>query len=297
MAGGSGYIGRALAAHLVELSITPVILSRGYGLVGFENVRWDGRTQGDWTASLESAAAVVNLSGEPISQKWTPANMSRMIESRVVPTRALAEALASLNEPPPVWINFSGTGVYGDRKYEALDESSPISNSIEFLPRMARLWEGAALDGELPHTRRILLRVGVVLGRGGGALEPLLNLTKWFLGGQAGNGSQYLSWIHIHDLVRSVSFLLKQGSEAGPVNATAPAPVTNAEFMVALRRIAGRPWSPPVPALAMRLAGRLGGPDPSLVLTGQRVFPRKLEAAGFSFRYPSLELALRDLVR
>lgn len=294
IAGASGFIGSALCGRLKLAGDEVVALSRRADpLENVDRVRvWDGKTAGDWVEELELAEVLVNLSGRSIACKWTPENRREIIASRAETTAILAEACRLVSVPPLVWINSSGVGAYRANLEEPLGEDGPTATG--FMKEVTEAWEGALFEGEMPGFRRIALRTGVVLGRGG-AFTVFEKLTKMFLGGSAGSGRQWMSWIHLEDLLSMIQWVAKSTVE-GPVNAVSPNPLRNGEFMAVMRRVYGRPWSPPAPALAIRFYGFLGGPDPSLVLDGNRVVPTKALAGGFEFRYPELEGAVRSLV-
>jgi len=194
-----------------------------------------------------------------------------------------------------VWIQCSASGIYGNAGDRLCDESLPPGPG--FLAEVCRHWEGAFAALELPGVRRVVLRIGVVLGRSGGAFPPLARLARRFLGGAAGSGRQYLSWIHRDDLIRIFVTALNSPEISGTYNAWAPVAVSNAEFMRTLRTAVGRPWSPPAPEFAVRLAARyLLHTEATLILHGQRCVPARLQAAGFAFKYGQLTPALADLV-
>ncbi|MBL8059362.1 MAG: TIGR01777 family oxidoreductase [Chthonomonas sp.] len=287
IAGGTGYLGRLIGVLLMKEGYEVLALGRG------ENA--DLQWRENWQSSLEGAEAIINLSGETIAQKWTHMAQTNIIESRVSPTRKIGEALANANHPPRIWINASAIGIYGNRGDEILDEDSPTGNSEEFLVKTCLEWEAAQDAFDLPRTAKAKVRVGVVLGHGG-ALPTLIKLAKAFLGGHAGSGQQYMSWIHEDDLARLFLHVLERG-EPGVFNGTAPNPVTNEAMMRELRAMVGRPWSPPVPQFALRVAGALGAPDPELLLHGQRVLPKRAEAEGFAFTHHAVTTALKTLIR
>jgi len=259
---------------------------------GITEIEWDGEHLGPWVKSLEGAEAVVNLAGRNINCPHTPANLAVLKASRVNSVRALAAALPQLSQPPRAWVQAGAVGFYGDSGDRPCDESSPAGTGP--LADLCRAWEDAFHAIPLPRPRRVLLRIGFVLGRDGGALPVLSNLTKLFLGGTAGRGRQYISWIHVADLNRMFLAALEE-DWSGACNAVGPEPVTNAAFMQALRRAWHRPWSPPVPEFAVRLGSRLMGSDASLALTGCRCLPKRFQARGFKFEFNQLDQALQDL--
>ncbi|MDQ5981070.1 MAG: uncharacterized protein QG602_4048, partial [Verrucomicrobiota bacterium] len=241
------------------------------------------------------AAAVVNFAGRSINCVHTPANRRAILGSRVNAVRALAQGWTLAVNPPPVWIQCSATGYFGDAGERICTEEAPAGG--DFLAEVCRHWEQAFAAAELPAVRRVVLRLGVVLDAEHGALPPLVRLVRRFVGGAAGSGRQFMSWVHRDDALAAMMAALARADYTGTYNLCAPAPVTNAEFMRELRGVFGRPWAPPAPAFAVRLmAGPLMGVDPALALHGQRAVPRRLQAAGFAFAHPEIGAALRELL-
>jgi uncharacterized protein (TIGR01777 family) len=255
-------------------------------------VSWNGVDVGDWARELEGAAAVVNLAGKSIQNKWTEENRKQIVDSRVRSTTAIGEAVTACENPPRVWINASATGFYGDRPNETLDESS--TSGTGFLAETCVLWERAQDQVPTPRTAQARVRIGIVLGRGGGAYQELSALAKNFLGGSIGSGEMMTSWIHLTDLCRMFSWLIAK-PQNGVFNGTAPNPVTNGELMAALRESLGRPWSPPAPIFAVKLVADLKGVEPELLLISCNALPRAAINAGFEFEFASVEEALGDL--
>ena len=298
IAGGSGFIGTAVAGEFVRRGYEVVVLTRSPRPRedGVREIAWDGEKAGDWAAQLDHATAVINLAGKNINCPHTPENLRGITASRVNSVNAIAAALVRVKNPPRVWVQASAVGFYGDMKNAdaAGDETTP--NGRDALAQICRDWELAfAVAPSTP--RKITLRIGFVLGRAGGALPVLAKLTKSFLGGAVGNGRQFISWIHLADLTQMFVAAVEQKQLTGIYNAVAPTPVTNAEFMRELRRTLRRPWSPPAPKFAVKLGAKLLGSEPSLALASQRCTPKRFAAAGFQFQFPELAPALRDLCR
>lgn len=295
IAGGSGFIGRGLTQMFVARGFELVVLTRNAGATSgnVRQVAWDGTTLGDWTRELEGATGVINLAGHTINCPHTPTNQKLIVESRVNSLQAITSAIRHCQRPPAVLVQGSAVGFYGDTGPTPRDETSSSGNG--FRAEACRAWEAALDPTTLPATRCVTLRTGVVLGRDGGALPTLTRLTRWFLGGAVSNGRQFISWIHQEDFNRIVHTAVEDKSWSGVFNATAPNPATNADFMRALRRALHRPWSPPAPAFAVRLAAPLMGTDASLALESQRILPARLLAAGFQFKFPKLREALEHL--
>jgi uncharacterized protein (TIGR01777 family) len=295
LAGGSGFVGRALAPVLVAKGYDVVVLGRSaaHRKDGVDYLQWDGKTVGNWSSALEGAEAVVNLTGKNINCRHTPENSREIIRSRVDSVRVLGEAIANCTTPPTIFVQASGVGYYGDTSEQAVDENAPPGN--DFPAEVCRQWEGAFNALDLPATRKVVLRLGVVLGRDGGALPVLEKLTRWFLGGAAGSGRQFISWIHVADLIQMFVSAIERPELTGVFNATAPAPVTNGEFMRELRRALHRPWSPPVPAPFVRAGAWLMGSEGELAFLSSRCAPRRYLEHGFQFQFPTLREAFANL--
>jgi uncharacterized protein (TIGR01777 family) len=298
IAGGSGFIGRALAAHLAARGDDVVILTRSPRTASspIREVRWDGRrVEGEWLREVDGAAAVINLAGKNVNCRYTRKNLAEIDDSRVDAVRTMGEALnRCTTAPPPVLIQASTTAIYGDAGERWCDESAPLGDGVAVAT--ATKWESAfASTATPPATRRVTLRMSFVLGPTGGVLRMLSTLTRCFLGGTVGSGRQYISWVHIDDLCRVVERAIDDDTMRGMYNVATPTPVTNAVFMRELRRSLRRPWSPPVPAWAVRIGCFILRTEPILALTGRRVAPRRLIEAGFACRHGELREVLRTL--
>jgi uncharacterized protein (TIGR01777 family) len=245
----------------------------------------------EWTVDVADADAVINLAGEPIAEgRWTERRRQTIRNSRRHATKALAAAIQAAPAPPRVFISGSAIGIYGTHGEETLTEASPTGS--DFLASVCLDWEDAANDAR-ESTRVVLLRTGVVLDARGGALPRLALPFRLFVGGRVGSGRQFVSWIALDDWIALVRWALDNDDVSGPLNATAPQPVTNETFARTLGRVIGRPSMMPAPAFALRLA--LGEMADAMILGGQRVLPAKAQNRGFAFRYPDLESALRRI--
>jgi len=297
LAGGSGFIGRSLSACLLANGYEVVVLSRqpqnlAEGVVG---VTWDGRTPGDWERWLDRAHAVINLSGKNVNCRYTAKNLHEIDQSRVDAVTAVGRIIAACKQPPKVLVQASTLAIYGDAGDRNCDESAPLGEGIPV--ETATAWEAAFHAHPTPETKRVLFRISFVLGRDGGALATMARLARCFLGGTIGNGRQYISWIHPADLNQMFLWAIERDEVEGVYNATAPLAVTNAKFMRHLRRVLGRPWSPPTPAMAVRLGCFLLRTEPVLALTGRRGVPARFVNQGFRFQFQDLEQALYDVLR
>lgn len=293
IAGGTGFIGRALADALIARGDEVVILTRREGETrpGARMLVWDGKEAGPWTSALDGAGAVVNLSGENVAAgRWTPERKLALIRSRVDSTRALVAAMASAPRRPQVLVNASAVGYYGTRPAGDCPEDAP--QGADFLAALCGQWEREALAAEKLGARVVRVRTSLVLGRGGGALERMRLPFKLGLGGPLGGGAQPFPWIHLEDEVGAILFALDTPSLSGAVNLVAPQAVSNAEFTAALGRAFHRPAVLRAPAFALRLAlGELA----EALLGGQRAVPRRLQEAGYRFQHPALDEALSTL--
>lgn len=297
LAGGSGFIGQSLAKELLARDHEVVVLTRTprERIDGVREAGWDGQNIGGWVKYLDGAAAVVNLAGRSVHCVHTPENIREIIGSRVNSVQAIAAAFNQIQNPPRVWAQASGIGFYGDCGERLCDENT--ATGPDNLSRICRQWEDAFNSVEMPETRRAVLRIGVVLGNGGGGLPVMARLTKCFLGGTAGSGRQYFSWIHIADLRRMFIESIEDGNMSGVFNAVAPNPARNADFMRELRRALHRPWSPPAPEWVVRIGAKFMKTEPAFALTSCRCVPKRFLDAGFQFQFPELRGALADICK
>lgn len=295
--GATGTLGREVVKELQERGDHVTVLSRDADRArqtlgdGVTALAWaDPKTQAPPAEALAGQDAVIHLLGEPIAQRWSDETKREIRDSRVLTTRNLVAALRDLDEAqrPAVLVSQSAVGWYGARGDERVDESEPAAD--DFLAQVCKDWEAEAREAEQLGLRVVCTRTGVVMSEDGGALEKMLPPFKLGVGGPVAGGSQYVAWVHTDDVVASLLHCLDQGSVSGPVNVTAPEPVTNKELSKALGRVLGRPAFAPVPGLAVKL---LYGEMAIIVTTGSRAVPARLEESGYAFRQPDLEAALR----
>jgi uncharacterized protein (TIGR01777 family) len=295
LTGGTGFVGTFLSRELLQRGHAITILTRrpeppagADSRISF--VTGDPKEAGPWMTEVPRHDWIINLAGFSISAKWTEENKRLLCDSRVLTTRNLVAALAQ-GDRRQLFCSTSAPGYYGPRGEEELTEASPPGQ--DFLATLARDWEAEALQARDLGVRTVITRFGIVLGKGGGMLEQLVPLFKRFVGGPVGSGEQWLSWIHQQDLVRAFLFVQEHQDLAGPVNFTSPGPVRNRDFARALGKALGRPAFMPAPAFMMRL---MLGEFAEVILTGQKILPQKLLAAGFQFRYPAIGQALEHLL-
>jgi hypothetical protein len=292
VAGGTGFLGTPLVSHLRASGDDVSVLTRRSAAPG--QITWspDG-TSGPWAQAIDGADAVINLAGESIAgHRWTPAHKARIRDSRIRATRSLVAAIDASTRRPAAFLSASAVGYYGARSNERLTEESAPGD--DFLATLCRDWESEALRAA-GATRVVLLRTGLPLERSGGALPRVALPFRLFVGGRVGSGRQYWSWIHRDDWVAITIWALQASTVSGPLNLTAPTPVTNRNFATTLGRVLRRPSCIPAPAFALWLL--LGEMADALLLTGQRVIPAKVEALGFRFQYVTLEPALVAAMR
>ncbi|MFI5251655.1 MAG: TIGR01777 family oxidoreductase [Bacteroidota bacterium] len=301
IAGGTGFFGTALVKELLQRKHNVTLLSRDPLHVSSELTSsanallsvelWDGGTNGSWRKNVDGADAVINLAGESIAGKrWSPKQKTKIINSRVNATKAIVESILKAKTKPQVLINSSAVGYYGS--VESGDVTEEKASGNDFLSGACRRWEQEARRVESFGVRLVILRTGIVLGKNGGALKKMELPFKLFVGGPIGNGRQWMPWIHIEDVVRCMIFALEQKTVSGPINMTAPNPVTMKQFSNELGKAMHRPSLFPVPGFILKI---IFGEMAEMLLTGQKAIPSKLSANGFVFKYPSLPDALSSI--
>jgi uncharacterized protein len=295
IAGASGFIGSALVQRLGQRSDSLKLLSRKprppARAVNTEWLVWEPGVPGGWEESIEGADGVVNLAGEGIAEKrWTERQKELIRASRIDGTRALVQAIAKAKAKPKFLINASAVGYYGPRGDETLTEESAPGK--DYLAQVCVAWEAEAKKAQEYGVRVALLRTGIVLAKGKGALAKMVTPFKFFVGGRLGSGKQWMPWIHIEDEIGLILFLMENAGAHGAFNATAPNPVTMEEFCKALGKVLNRPSWAPVPASLLTL---LLGEMADLVLAGQKALPQAAQKLGYEFRYPNLAQALASL--
>ena len=294
--GGTGFLGQALAAYLESIG-RPVVVVGRHALAGRYYgrwVKWDGQTVGEWAGEFDGAAAVVNLTGRTVDCRKTPDRCDEILRSRVDSVHAMGKALKQCDRLPGVWVQASTAHIYGDPPDAVCDESAAVGYGLA--PYVGQRWE-AALDEACPASMRsVILRTSFVLGNTGGAFPVLRRLARLGLGGKIGSGRQWISWLHIEDMIRIVMRAIDEPAMTGVYNVTAPEAVTNTVFMRSLRRAIGMPIGLPSPGWLVRLgAATLIDTDPELPLYGRNVVPKRLLDEGFTFAYAELDAAIANL--
>lgn len=297
VAGGTGFLGGVVASRLVERGDDVVVLSRRSDASvppGARVVEWSGSWVGPWASELEGADAIVNLTGESIGVRPTRRNRERLIRSRVEPIAALAAARSAAADPPAVWVQAAAVGIFGDTGNDVLDEATtPTGLGPPELVSTCLAWEHAFDHAAHSVDRPVLFRLGVVVGPGDKLTTMLARLIRLGLGGRAGSGRQWVSWVALADVVSGIERALDDATVTGTYHLVAPEPITNRDMMATLRRLVGRRFGPPAPALAIRVGAWLQGSTPSLVLASQRAVPRRLLDGGFRFSATTFEDAAR----
>lgn len=289
VAGASGWIGRHLRAALEGAGTQVRTVGRGPSC--------DAGWGGGLADVVDGADLVVNLAGRSVSCRYTRRTADEILSSRTETTAALGRAIAAVADPPSLWINASTGTIYRDARDRAMDEATGELGS-GFSVAVARAWEHELFRAPVPGAvRRVALRMAIVLGPGGGALNPLIDLARLGLGGPMGDGGQIVSWVHVEDVARAVTHLHGHPGIAGPVNLATPHPVTNAELMAAVREALGRPRGLPTPRALLELGARIIRTEPELVLKSRWVTPRVLLDSGFRFAHPTLPGALHRIAR
>ena len=299
IAGGTGFIGRHLCERLTNASHEVTVLSRNAASAQChlpKNVtitEWNGLAWGALEQALDGKDAIINLVGEPIADaRWTRSRKQLLLNSRIDTTRLLIDAISRMSKRPTTLINASGIGFYGPQETTIVDEASSAGEG--FLSDLCVSWENQARRAEESGLRVVLLRLGMVLGKDGGALSKMALPFRFFLGGPISPGTQHVSWIHQEDLSQLIEWLLKTSKVSGPVNAVAPESVSMKEFCRILGHNINRPSWLPVPGFILKFGlGELA----TMMTTGQRVKPQVAQQQGFTFSHPTLELALESIFK
>jgi len=302
LAGGSGFLGKALATHFQTGGYEIVVLTRSPkpAVDGVREVLWNAKTIGDWGSELEGATAVINLTGRSVNCRYHERNRKLIMESRVDSTRVIGEAIAKCKSPPPVWLNASTATIYKHTFGPAWDENGKIGSTTEvrdeFSVEVATAWERTLNEARTPGTRKVAMRAAMVLGTGSNSVFPMLRrLTRLGLGGKVGSGRQFVSWIHERDFCRAVEWLVTHDQLGGAVNIAAPNPVTNAEMMKTFREVCHRLIGLPTANWMLGLGAFILRTEPELVIKSRRVVARRLVESGFRFEFPFLRPALENL--
>ncbi len=297
LAGGSGFLGRILGRHFRANGDVVRVLTRNPDRVvgNQESVIWDGRTPGPWDQILEEADVLINLSGQSVNCRYHARNRAEILTSRIDSTRALGLALASCHRPPPVWLNASSATIYRHAEDRAMDETTGELGT-GFSVDVCRQWEEAVDKHAPPGIRTVKLRAAMVFGVGsGGVFEAFSRIIRLRLGGTLGPGTQYVSWLHERDFIRSIEWILDRPNLSGPINLCAPHPLTNRDFMCAMRTALSVPIGLPASRWMLEIGAWALRTETELLLKSRRVVPGRLMESGFTFTHPELTSALAAL--
>lgn len=288
IAGGTGFIGQYLQQQFRQEGYEVQLISRKQG-----DVSWDDKE--GIVLALEGAELLINLAGKSVDCRYNETNKKEILQSRTETTKILGEAITQCKLPPPLWLNSSTATIYRHAEDRPMTESGGDIGA-GFSVSVAKAWEEMFFSFSLPRTRRVALRIAIVLGSGGGVMIPYTSMVKYGMGGRQGNGRQMFSWIHVKDLYRIIRFLQLQEEIEGAVNCAAPHPVPNRVFMKTLRKVMKNPFGLPVPVWLLKAGARMIGTETELVLKSRWVLPERLMASGFSFTFPDIETTLKDIL-
>jgi uncharacterized protein (TIGR01777 family) len=303
--GGSGHVGTILSHHFHDQGHKVVVLSRQVHTEPWRVVKWDASSLGDWTVELRDADVVINLTGRSVNCRYNQKNREEIMSSRVVPTRLIGEAIASLSTPPPLWMNMSTATIYRHSFDRDMDEATGelggnepgAANTWHFSIDVATSWEHAFFTAPTPMTRRVALRSAMVMSSlRDGVFDLLLRLVRFGAGGTVGSGKQYVSWVHDQDFVRAIEHLVQREDIDGTVNIASPNPLPNRDFMSELRRTWGIGFGIPAPNAILELAAVIMRTETELLLKSRRVIPGRLIESDFQFEFPAWRKAADNLV-
>lgn len=294
IAGGTGFIGQTLEKYFSNKGYMVKILSRNPKR---ENeILWDAKTINDtWVSHLENLDVLINLTGKTINCRFTDANKKAIKQSRIIATELLGKAIDTCKNPPKLWMNSSTTSIYKEAFTEERTEKSTVFGN-DFEAEVATVWEKAFYKTKNPKTRKIVIRTSIVFGENDGAFVPLKKLTQFGLGGKQGSGKQIVSWIHKTDFARAVDFLIHKEDANGAFNFCVPKPTDNASMMRDFRKVMHVPIGIPSPKFILKIGAYFMKTEPELILSSRNVVPKKLLQSGFTFKFPTITTAIKDLI-
>lgn len=292
--GGSGFLGQHLATYFSKKGFEIVILSRSSkpSKGNIHYAKWDGKTLGDWASHFEAAFAVINMAGRSVDCRYTAANKAEILNSRVDSTKIIGEAIKQAKNPPRIWLNSSTGTIY---RYSEDKEMTETAGEIGegFSVNVAKAWEKTFREVDVPNVRKVIMRTSIVIGRNGGAMQPLVQLTKLGLGGFQGSGKQFISWLQVEDFCRITEYLIHNEKAEGIYNVVSPKPIRNQAFMKILRQILNVPIGLPAMKWMIEIGAFFMRTESELVLKSRRLVPERLLSEGFEFQYVDIEEALR----
>jgi uncharacterized protein len=301
LAGGSGFLGNALAKKFIQHDYDVIVPTRSPRARsdGAKEIAWDAKSLGDWTKFVDGAEVVINLVGKSVDCRYTDANRKIIISSRVDSTRVLGKAIAQCKQPPRVWLNCSSATIYKHTfdapKDEAGETGATLEAKDEFSIEVIHQWERALDEAQTPDTRKVAMRITMVFGKDGGVFPMLRRLAQFGLGGKMGSGKQYVSWIHVEDFLHAVKWLIARDDLNGVVNLAAPNPLPNRDMMRLVREVCGAPFGLPATKWMLEVGAFFIRTETELIIKSRRVVPGRLLASGFKFQFPELRGALADI--
>lgn len=289
LAGGTGFIGKYFAERFKALDYEIIIISRNSA-----HIQWENQTEIE--NAINGAAMLINLAGKSVNCRYNQKNKDEILTSRTVSTKILGDAILNCENPPELWINSSTATIYRhamDKPMTEIDGEIGTGFSVD----VATKWEKSFFDFQLPETRQIALRMAIILGKGGGVMKPFVNLVRFGLGGSQGSGKQMFSWLHVEDLFNIILFLQNQKDLQGVFNCSAPTPVNNDTLMRALRKTMQASIGLPSPEWMLKIGAALIGTETELILKSRWVIPDRLQKAGYQFKFPDIDGALKDILK
>jgi uncharacterized protein (TIGR01777 family) len=306
LAGGTGHVGQMLAERFQRQGDKVTVIARHAHSGAWQTLLWDGRTLGDWSETIDGADVVINLAGRSVNCRYSEANRREIMESRIEPTRVIGKAIAQSGRPPAVWMNASTATIYRHALDRPMDEATGELGGSEasapatwrFSIDVAKSWEQAFNEAVTPRTRKVALRSAMIMSPDrDGIFDTLRKLVNLGLGGKAGSGRQFISWIHEDDFFNAVDFLIMRSNMEGSVNVSSPNPLPNREFMAEFRKAYGTSIGLPAAEWMLEIGAVFLHTETELILKSRRVVPRRLLEAGFKFKYPEWSEAVADLVK
>ena len=297
LAGGSGFIGHTLVDYFKDRARQILILNRQRQgkEANVEWIKWDGKTPGEWVKRLEDTDLLVNLCGKNVNCRYTEKNKKAIFSSRLEPTELLGTVINTLSQPPKLWINAASATIYRHAEDRWQDEENGEIGT-GFSVEVCKSWEKLFWEQETPRTRKVALRIALVMGRADGVIPRLKNLVLTGLGGKQGSGNQYISWIHQQDLARIIEWIYENPEASGTYNISAPEAVQNHQFMKIIRQAIGVPFGLPAPQWLLELGAKIIGTETELILKSRWVYPKRLLDEGFTFQYPNAAPAIREIL-
>lgn len=296
--GGTGFIGQVMAKHFVQQGDEIIILTRGSSKNkdGVQYIQWDGATTGEWTKTFEGANAIINMAGRTVNCRYNAKNKQQIYDSRLFSTEIIGKTIAQCANPPRLWINAGSATIYRHALDRPMDEATGDIGS-GFSVDVCQQWEATFERMETPQTRKLMLRIAMVLGREGGVMPPFMNLVKRGLGGTQGKGNQFISWIHEYDFVRIIEWLMAHEEVTGILNVASPNPEPNKKFMKTLRQVMNRRFGLPATRWMLEIGAWFIGTETELIVKSRQVVPGRLQELGFRLKYPDLKVAFEEIIQ